>query len=216
MPISASNKRTLIDNVIAALAHLAKKTKSSEFHVMCDGIAPLEKLNEMRRRRRSHQCHLRKALTYGTVFFNELLDAIENNANYTVYFDGGGGEGELKIFKELKILEKATKVAIYSNDTDMINLAMLANRGKHEIVQFRARGAKFTRLHAKFDAVRIDQLERHINRDFGSVELLMMVCSLHGTDYNQPVIEAPLFETIRDHYDGSSDNESIGLELNHF
>ena len=183
---------------------------------MCDGIAPLEKLNEMRRRRRSHQCHLRKALTYGTVFFNELLDAIENNANYTVYFDGGGGEGELKIFKELKTLEKATKVAIYSNDTDMINLAMLANRGKHEIVQFRARGAKFTRLHAKFDAVRIDQLERHINRDFGSVELLMMVCSLHGTDYNQPVIEAPLFETIRDHYDGSSDNESIGLELNHF
>ena len=60
----------------------------------------------------------------------------------------------------------------------MINLAMLANNLKHEIVQLKVRN-QFSRR-PSFDAVRISKLERKMVDDFGSIELLNMVCSLHG------------------------------------
>ena len=60
----------------------------------------------------------------------------------------------------------------------MINLAMLANNRKHEIVQIKVRN-QFSRR-PLFDAVRTSKLEHKMLDDFGSIELLNMVCSLHG------------------------------------
>ena len=117
---------TLMRSVVRALNFLKEKIGPRVLAIVCDGISPLEKMNEMRARRRKPRTNLRQNITFGTVIFNQILAEIEQNFPESCHFDQHG-EGETKIYRLLSEVKETSKISIYSNDSDMINLAMLAD-----------------------------------------------------------------------------------------
>ena len=77
-------------------------------------------------KRRKPRTNLRQNITYGTVIFSRILREIEESFSESCHFDQSG-EGETKIYQLISNTKEKSKIIIYSNDSDMINLAMLAN-----------------------------------------------------------------------------------------
>ena len=74
---------------------------------------------------RKPRTNLRQNITFGTVIFSQILAEIERNFLESCHFDQHG-EGETKIYRLLSEIKETSKISIYSNDSEMINLAMLA------------------------------------------------------------------------------------------
>ena len=113
-------------------------------HVCTDGVAPIAKMNQQRKRRYlsvlHHELHNNKinwdtnAISPGTQFMiklnNSMKSNIRDNKSKVIYYFSGSdenGEGEHKIFARLSSLKKEEVAYIYGLDADLIMLSLLSH-----------------------------------------------------------------------------------------
>jgi len=125
---------------------LVREIQPKEVFVMLDGVAPIAKIQQQRKRRYLsilRQKMLRKftawdtnAISPGTAFMKQLNDYFRDKTQQTfssipIHFNGSDepGEGEHKIFHRLKECEtEGDTTVIYGLDADLIMLSLLSHR----------------------------------------------------------------------------------------
>jgi len=88
------SEASLISKCLDAISYFDNGLKQPRVYVACDGIAPIAKLNTMRKRRRTRTDPLRDKITFGTIFFDQLLLNIKKqfgpNNRFTFDFSSKG------------------------------------------------------------------------------------------------------------------------------
>ena len=147
-PVSSKNNSTnniIFDNLWNFIENNIDKFKPNEINICVDGIAPLAKIIQQRKRR--YLSNYRKiideentnwdsnCITPGTDFMNELNIYMKNKIRYntkscTINYNGcdNHGEGEHKIFNYIKINNNNNKIIIHGLDADLIILSLMSHK----------------------------------------------------------------------------------------
>jgi 5'-3' exonuclease len=131
----------------AYLQKCIKEIKPNNVHICVDGVAPIAKMSQQRKRRylslkRWQLCPASQrpvwdtnAITPGTDFMNKLQQFLENKItnlnNYSLSAANEAGEGEHKIFAKIAATAATAdgaSICIYGLDADLIMLSLLAHR----------------------------------------------------------------------------------------
>jgi len=146
-PISSKNNSTnniVFDNLWIFIENNIDKFNPNEITICVDGIAPLAKIIQQRKRR--YLSNYRKiideentswdsnCITPGTDFMNQLNIFMKNKIRYNtksciINYNGSenNGEGEHKIFNYIKINDNK-KIIIHGLDADLIILSLMSHK----------------------------------------------------------------------------------------
>lgn len=147
-PITSKNNsrnEIIFDNLWNFIQNNIEKFKPNEINICVDGIAPLAKIIQQRKRR--YLSNYRKiideenstwdsnAITPGTDFMNELNIFMKNKIRYNtksciITYNGSEitGEGEHKIFKFIKNKKDNKNIIIHGLDADLIILSLISHK----------------------------------------------------------------------------------------
>jgi 5'-3' exonuclease len=135
----------IIEGVWERIKFYIENYKASKYIICADGVAPLAKMFQQRKRR---YLNIYKntldnvniiwdtnAITPGTMFMEKLNTYINKNIidkNYInkIIYSGSNecGEGEHKIFKKIKDMPKDDKIIIHGLDADLIILSLMSHK----------------------------------------------------------------------------------------
>ena len=143
-------------------------------HVCTDGVAPLAKINQQRKRRylsvfgqteaQSARWN-RNAISPHTPFMDRLGEAIRAKATAdNMYFSGADepGEGEHKIFERIASLPTDANVYVYGLDADLIMLSLSAHRKGIVLMRESTAKSNATSSTDQFTFLNIDALREGI------------------------------------------------------
>lgn len=131
-------ERNLINNVIKKLKNIINKFELLKIMITFDGLPPLAKITQQKNRRYKSN-YISKlfddvklwdscSITVGTKFMNKLDKKIKenfNNKNIILSLSNEKGEGEHKIFNEIRKNDYINKdCIIYGLDADLIHLSL--------------------------------------------------------------------------------------------
>jgi 5'-3' exonuclease len=155
---------------------------SSMVHVCTDGVAPIAKMFQQRKRRylsvwKNKKLQVqpqwdRNAISPGTPFMNTLQswmtakirdrDLASNNLHF--YFSGAdeAGEGEHKIFARLSTMPDTSSVIIHGLDADLIMLSLMSHHPNVFLMREPSGACKDMQTNEGFMYVAIDSLRRAI------------------------------------------------------
>jgi 5'-3' exonuclease len=147
-PISSKNNSTndiVFDNLWIFIENNIDKFNPNKITICVDGIAPLAKIIQQRKRR--YLSNYRKiideentswdsnCITPGTDFMNQLNIFMKNKIRYNtksciINYNGSenNGEGEHKIFNYIKINDNNKKIIIHGLDADLIILSLMSHK----------------------------------------------------------------------------------------
>ena len=147
-PISSKNNSTndiIFDNLWIFIENNIDKFNPNKITICVDGIAPLAKIIQQRKRR--YLSNYRKiideentswdsnCITPGTDFMNQLNIFMKNKIRYNtksciINYNGSenNGEGEHKIFNYIKINDNNKKIIIHGLDADLIILSLMSHK----------------------------------------------------------------------------------------
>ena len=135
----------IIEGVWERIKFYIENYKASKYIICADGVAPLAKMFQQRKRR---YLNIYKntldnvnitwdtnAITPGTMFMEKLnmyinKNIIEQHYINKVIYSGSNecGEGEHKIFKKIKDMPKDDKIIIHGLDADLIILSLMSHK----------------------------------------------------------------------------------------
>lgn len=135
----------IIDGVWERIKYYFDNYKASRYIICADGVAPLAKMFQQRKRRylniyRNTLDNTKiiwdtNAITPGTVFMDKLNDCITKNITHDRYINkiiysgsNESGEGEHKIFNILKETPADAKIIIHGLDADLIILSLMSHK----------------------------------------------------------------------------------------
>ena len=138
-------EQEIIVGVWERIKYYIENYKASQYIICADGVAPLAKMFQQRKRRylNIYKNTLDKiditwdtnAITPGTLFMDKLNTYIRRNINddrnkNKVIYSGSDecGEGEHKIFKMIKEKPKDDKIIIHGLDADLIILSLMSHK----------------------------------------------------------------------------------------
>lgn len=134
---NSSTKKDVITNLKNYLFYIIDKAKPKNTIYICsDGVAPLAKMVEQRKRRIDrNKLDLSMNFTAGTKFMLELESNIED---FKIFLEKmlsvkvvidiiSDGEGEVKIKKHLNLESSSKKSLIFSGDSDMVLILLLSD-----------------------------------------------------------------------------------------
>ena len=151
--IKELNDDKILNSLWLKIMEYSNKYCPNNLHICVDGIAPLAKIIQQRKRRylSSYTKSINNdtiiwdtnAITPGTEFMNKLNifmnEKIRYNTNNAInyYYSGSNmvGEGEHKIFKIIKNVENNKVILIHGLDADLIILSLISH--KHNIYLMR-------------------------------------------------------------------------------
>lgn len=162
---------------------IAKPSKT--VHICTDGVAPIAKMFQQRKRRylamwRNNQdlSHApiwdRNMISPGTPFMARLQAYIsqqirdrDNHNDKYYYFSSAeeAGEGEHKIFARIAMLEENSKIIIHGLDADLIMLSLISHRPNIYLMREPSGSYKDMQTSDGFMYVEIDKLREAILRD---------------------------------------------------
>lgn len=185
---NSSNENEIITNLKNYLFFIIDKAKPKKrIYFCCDGVAPLAKMLEQRKRRiERNKTDLSMNFTPGTEFMSNLKERMNDFKTFLelilcieVIFDiKNEGEGEIKIKNYLlKNLDETN--LIYSGDSDMVLILLLTKKldniyhlvNKNEIISIN-----------KLYDIHINKYCKKCNYDFIKTDLVFMFMFL-GNDY---------------------------------
>jgi len=184
------NDEKILISLWDTVVDYSNKYNPSTVYICVDGIAPLAKIIQQRKRRylSTYKKKLDKekiiwdtnAITPGTIFMtklnNYIKDKIRYNINYntTYYYSGSDecGEGEHKIFNILKNIDDNKKIVIHGLDADLIILSLISH--KKNIILMREKDEKNIK---DFKYLNIYELRKAIISD------LIIKWNLNNNDY---------------------------------
>jgi 5'-3' exonuclease len=138
-------EQEIIEGVWERIKYYIENYKASQYIICADGVAPLAKMFQQRKRRylNIYKNTLDKvditwdtnAITPGTLFMEKLNTYIRRNINddrnkNKIIYSGSDecGEGEHKIFKKIKDMPKDDKIIIHGLDADLIILSLISHK----------------------------------------------------------------------------------------
>ena len=143
--INNSSNEIIFNNLWTFIEDNIDKFNPKALNICVDGIAPLAKIIQQRKRR--YLSNYRKliddenaswdsnAITPGTDFMNELNIFMKNKIRYNtktciINYNGSenNGEGEHKIFRLIRTEHNNKKIIIHGLDADLIILALISHR----------------------------------------------------------------------------------------
>lgn len=147
-PISSKNNSTydiIFDNLWNFIENNIEKFKPNEINICVDGIAPLAKIIQQRKRRylsnykkiidEENSIWDSNCITPGTDFMNLLNIYMKNKIRYNtksciINYNGSenNGEGEHKIFNYIKNYNLNKKIIIHGLDADLIILSLMSHK----------------------------------------------------------------------------------------
>lgn len=185
--INSNSENTIFQNLWEHTLSLHKRVSPKNMLIAIDGVAPLAKIMQQRKRR--YMSSLQKKdgwdsnnITHGTPFMSRLSDYIKKNAEENNFlFDHNDGEAEHKIVELIHQKEHLNKtVLIHGLDADLILLSLLSNC--KNIYLMREQNDKFQYLN-------IDNLRNVIISEWkdifptDTIKSYCVCCSLIGNDF---------------------------------
>jgi 5'-3' exonuclease len=187
------NEEKLIQNLWKKIEDYDKSYNPKKMMICIDGVAPLAKIIQQRKRRYLSFYRNKidadistwdtNAISPGTNFMNKLDNYIkENNKKYIFSGSNDAGEGEHKIFNLIK--EEKGNIIINGLDADLIILSLIS--GKNNIYLMRENKGNITYLN--IDNLRkalISELKPkwNIENDNDLIESYCVMCSILGNDF---------------------------------
>ena len=187
-PISSKNNSTndiIFDNLWIFIENNIDKFNPNKITICVDGIAPLAKIIQQRKRR--YLSNYRKiideenttwdsnCITPGTDFMNQLNIFMKNKIRYNtksciVNYNGSenNGEGEHKIFNYIKINDNNKKIIIHGLDADLIILSLMSHKDNIYLMREKEENDKLDYKYVNISKLRyaiINDLIFHWNLD---------------------------------------------------
>jgi 5'-3' exoribonuclease 2 len=187
--------------------------KAKKYIICADGVAPMAKIIQQRKRRyltiyrnKIDSEHITKppwdtnAITPGTQFMNNMNTFINNKIRYSTYdieiqYSGSNecGEGEHKIFRNLKTVKDTSDIIINGLDADLIILSLMSHIKNIHLM--RETVDKFTNENV-YNYLNIDNLRKailtelkiiwNLKDDYNEndvIESYCTLCSILGNDF---------------------------------
>lgn len=183
-------------------------TKAKKFIICADGVAPLAKMAQQRKRRylsvyKNNLDNIKtpwdtNSITPGTQFMDELNSFMKKQIRYSKYdiefiYSGSdeNGEGEHKIFDKLAAENDDANIAIHGLDADLIILSLLSHKKNIHLV----REAKGTEQYLNVQRLRTAIIQELIiswdlniqEHDTAAcndlIESYCIACSILGNDF---------------------------------
>lgn len=194
----------LIDNVITYMESIIHYTKPRYLVYICiDGVAPLSKIIQQRKRRYLSIYYKSKvketgykwdsnAISPGTNFMNKLNDRLEQyktnlSSTYEIIISNSSekGEGEHKIFDYIHFHPKTNFIdVIYGLDADLIMLSLICNKSKKFLLREPQHFKK--QSDCRFLWLNIEYLKSSILSFYDnkiSIHSYVFLCFLLGNDF---------------------------------
>jgi len=193
------------DDIIEELWKKINEIKINKIYVCVDGIAPVAKIIQQRKRRylTVYKNKIDKietnwdtnAISPGTNFMIKLNNYIKNKvryntSEYNIIYSGSdeNGEGEHKIFDKLKFEENGKVIVINGLDADLIILSMLS--GKSNIYLMRESADEYIN-YLSIDNLKIAIIKELKNKwnifeDVNEIDLIesyCVMCTILGNDF---------------------------------
>lgn len=187
-PISSKNNtinNIIFENLWSFIKNNIHKFTPKELTICVDGIAPLAKIIQQRKRR--YLSNYKKiidnekstwdsnAITPGTDFMNELNIFMKNKIRYNtesciINYNGSEncGEGEHKIFKLIKKENNTKNIIIHGLDADLIILSLISHRDNIYLMREKEENDKYDYKYVNITKLRyaiINDLIFHWNLD---------------------------------------------------
>jgi len=187
------NEEKLIQNLWEKIETYDKSYNPKKLMICIDGVAPLAKIIQQRKRRYLSFYRNKidaitstwdtNAISPGTNFMNKLDNYIkENNKKYIFSGSNDPGEGEHKIFSLVK--EETGNIIINGLDADLIILSLIS--GKNNIYLMRENKGNITYLNINnLKKALISELKPkwNIENDNDLIESYCVMCSILGNDF---------------------------------
>lgn len=187
------NEEKLIQKLWEKIEYYDKLYNPKKLMICIDGVAPLAKIIQQRKRRylSFYRNKIDKvistwdtnAISPGTNFMNKLDNYIkENNKKYIFSGSSNAGEGEHKIFSLIK--EETGNIIINGLDADLIILSLIS--GKNNIYLMRENKGTITYLNINnLKKALITELKPkwNIENDNDLIESYCVMCSILGNDF---------------------------------
>jgi len=187
------NEEKLIQNLWEKIETYDKSYNPKKLMICIDGVAPLAKIIQQRKRRYLSFYRNKidgitstwdtNAISPGTNFMNKLDNYIkENNKKYIFSGSNDPGEGEHKIFNLVK--EEIGNIIINGLDADLIILSLIS--GKNNIYLMRENKGDITYLNINnLKKALISELKPkwNIENDNDLIESYCVMCSILGNDF---------------------------------
>lgn len=187
------------------LQYCISVSKAKKVYVCTDGVAPLAKINQQRKRRYLSVYGVstdftkwnRNAISPHTEFMNKLCDYMkEKCAVHNIYFSGADepGEGEHKIFEIINTIPSNTvpfpNIYIYGLDADLIMLSLCSHRKNITLMRenTNTNDETFTFLNVNnLRAGILEELEIKykwiIKNEIDTIDSYITLCFLLGNDF---------------------------------
>jgi 5'-3' exonuclease len=182
----------------------AKTSPIKEAHICIDGVAPIPKIKQQRKRRYT-SAYIKSvlhdnlyewdtnAISPGTKFMNKLCETVkktfqsQQHTSYTIFVSGSDerGEGEHKIFDIIQKCQDENNVDIvYGLDADLIMLSLICK--KSNIYLLREPQHFKSKLENDFLVLNVNKLRQSIDSYYQhkiQIESYVFLCFLLGNDF---------------------------------
>jgi len=193
---NTGDEKAMMEDIEKQTYHLIAEAKPDHTYLAVDGVPPLAKMQQQRRRRfisayvKTNFTHGngwdRNAISPGTHFMNSLSSYLHQNLcnqHIELWDDKNYGEGESKIYEHLRVSPPNENVVIHGLDADLICLSLMSN-AKHiylmrEPTMFHMQLSEQNEfLYLDIDALRvsIEKLDIDVNS-------YIAMCMLLGNDF---------------------------------
>jgi len=177
-----------IKSVLDALEHILKTYRSKKVFVALDGLVPYAKIVQQRYRRfkvKEQSIFDRNQISPDTPYMRELEAALRSRFPKVILSSTQEpGEGEHKIFQEIKKLPESERktICIYGLDADLILLSLFNHRlGETFLLRESGEFNDPTLKHAEFAIMEINKLLLSIPLDIEQYLTLSVLC--FGNDF---------------------------------
>ena len=173
-PISAKNNKTydtIFDNLWDVVNKYSDMFNIKEINICVDGIAPLAKIIQQRKRRymssykklidNENSAWDSNCITPGTEFMNKLNIYMKNKIRYNtdsknIFYSGSdiNGEGEHKIFHHIKKYNNDKKILIHGLDADLIILSLISHKDNIYLMREKEDNDKLTYKYVNISKLR--------------------------------------------------------------
>jgi 5'-3' exonuclease len=172
----------MINRILKYINYLIEYTKTKHVYIAVDGVAPMAKMSQQRKRRYKSNDELNdrdkikeknnkpikkrwsnSVITPGTEFMEKLhlrllkyISTLKIKATYSSYHTNG--EGEHKILNDIKTNDNNDNIVIYGLDADLIFLALASNKSNIYLLR-ESSNFKDIKIEQELSYVSIDQME---------------------------------------------------------
>lgn len=213
-PEEAIEEAICIETWNQVLACKERLQPSRLTYICTDGVAPLAKITQQRKRRylscfagkNKDAMWDRNAISPHTPFMNNLSTFIKQRLTKEFYFSDAQepGEGEHKIFAKVATLPTDDTVCVHGLDADLIMLALCSHKRHISLMRENQDGS---RMYLDIDKLRLGILSEislkyqwkcGVIKDAYSVdaknaiESYVVLCFLHGNDFIPHMLSLPL------------------------